>query len=75
MDIYSDPRIPFSVGVWLRTHKYSPTAVAVTRVLRLIAKRDQELRLAELEKEAVDQELVKLVAEAEQKLESSSNGY
>jgi hypothetical protein len=75
VDIYSDHRIPFSTGVWLRTHKFSPTAVKITRALQLIAKREQELLLAEAEKEAADQVLRDLLADAEQQLESSSNGY
>lgn len=75
MDIYSDHRIPFSTGVWLRTHKYSTTAVAVTRALQSIAKCEAALKSAEDEKEAADQVLRDLLADAEQQLDNSKNGY
>ncbi len=75
MDIYSDYRIPFSTGVWLRTHKFSPTAVKVTRALQSIAKCEADLLRAECAKEAADQDLRDLLAEAEHQLENNSRGY
>jgi hypothetical protein len=75
MDIYSDLRIPFSTAVWLRTHKFSPLAVAVSRRLKLIANARVEIASLECQLDIHDKELQKLLDEANTKLEESANGY
>ncbi len=75
MDIYSNHRVPFSVGVWLRSHKFSPTAVRVTKALQLIANREVELATAERELGYAQRDLDAALIEANQKLMDSPDGY
>ena len=75
MDIYSNHLIPFSLGIWARTHKFNPTAVQMTKDLQLIAKLDEESKLLERRKEAAEAALKATLLIAEQKLETTSNGY
>lgn len=75
MDKYSDPRIPFNVGVWCRSHKFNPLAVSLSRGLQSIATRKAELEAAEIALEVAEQELKDTIALAEQELENSKNGY
>lgn len=75
MDIYSNHRVPFSIGIWCRTHKYSPTAVQLTRDLKLIANIDQQIKDLEAKRELADKALEATLIKANQLLESSSNGY
>lgn len=71
MDIYSDLRIPLSVGVWARSHKFNPVAVQLTRDLKLIADRRAEVERAEKSLEQAERNLKETIEMAEQALEQA----
>ena len=82
MDIYSDMRIPYSVGVWARSHKFNPISVQLTRDLQTIESRKAELQrrkeaVAQAEEsiEMAEEALKTTITRAEKALAEDSHGY
>lgn len=75
MDIYSDLRIPYSVGVWARSHKFNPIAIRLAKDLQSIANRKYELERAEQALDQAERNLKETIETAEQALAKDSHGY
>lgn len=75
MDIYTDPRIPFNLGVWARGHKFNVIAVQMTRHLQSITKIDGQIAALQRSKDAEQAALDTTLERARQELEGSKRGY
>lgn len=75
MDIYSDMRIPYSVGVWARSHKFNPIAVQLTKDLREIEARKKALEAAEFALDQAERNIKETIQLAETALGSDKHGY
>lgn len=68
MDIYSDMRIPFDIGTWLRGHKFNVTSVAITKKLQECDSISAQIRALEDAQSQAEGELGFLIEEAKLKM-------